>query len=113
MVEQQRNPSSFAETRAIVGRVGRPIECREVFPTVARIERSEIRVQQSGSHGAKRMRNSYHNSAPDFAALNPGACSFDPILPNANSHKLYLLSASADGFIPPFALGSGKKSESF
>jgi Domain of unknown function (DUF5615) len=50
----------------------RPIECREVFPTVAWIERGEIRVQQSSSHGAKRMRNSYHNSAPDFAALNPG-----------------------------------------
>jgi len=72
-VERQRNPSSFAETRAIVGRIARPIECREVFPTVARIERSEIRVQQSSSHGATRMRNSYHN--PDFAALNPGyAC---------------------------------------
>src|SRR6202035_3541116 len=75
-VERQRNPSSFAETRAIVGRVGRPIECREVFPAVARIERSEIRVQQSSSHGAKRMRNSYHNSAPNFAVLNPGYACF-------------------------------------
>jgi hypothetical protein len=74
-VERQRNPSSCAETRGIVGRIARPIACREVFPTVAWIERSEIRVQQSSSHGAKRMRNSYHNSAPDFAALNPGyAC---------------------------------------
>jgi hypothetical protein len=70
--KRQRNPSSFAETRAIVSRVGRPIECREVFATVAWIERSEIRVQESSSHGAKRMRNSYHNAAPDFAALNPG-----------------------------------------
>jgi hypothetical protein len=49
------------------------------------------------------MRNSYHNSAPDFAALNPGyACYAQPIL-RAVGQKLPCLWRNVVAVLPPMA----------